>query len=335
MKKAVLLSICIATYNRPHAVKRLLESMVGQITPEVEVIVRDDSTTDETKRIVGKYGKLFPIAYIHGKKEGLDGAILFLTERAGGKYIWWLGDDTLVPDAVVHVASLLTQHPELSFVWVNHRFMPSGTLAVDLGGDRFFGRNEEVLEEIVGGLGFISATIIERVRALSGLVRARAYLGSAFVNLHLALHVLAQKAPSYFLQGPFLNSYPLTSEEIKAAILRGDILSKPSHAGTIRNDGFEVFGVTFRNIVLEFRDKFDRRSIRRILTRNFSHVWRGILVGWVGGWDSPHGKRFRLLRFYWSYSGAWVAFVCMLLPRPLVALLYRFYIRLRKVLRYV
>lgn len=328
--KTPLLSIGIATYNRPHAMKRLLESMTGQVIDGVEVLVRDDSTDNKTEEIVRHYGKLFPIEYFHGKKEGLDEAVLFLTERGSGKYMWWLGDDALMPGAISGITKFLLEHPDASFVWVNHLLMPSERLALDMGGDHFFCSNEEALEKIVGGLGFISATIFDRKLALPCFSKARLYNGSAFVNLYVILYVLSQHRPSYFLQGPFLRSYPLTSEEIKTAVLQGNVLSRSSRGDGIRNDGFEVFGVTFRKVVLEFRGAFKRTAIRKMISKNFSHVWKGILVGWVGGWDSPRGKRIRMLRYYWSHPGAWVALIFMILPRSLNSFLYRFYLVAKK-----
>ncbi len=36
-------------------------------------------------------------------------------------------------------------------------------------------------------------------------------------------------------------------------------------------------------------------------------TWRGVLVGWAGGWDSPAKKRALLLKHFWSFPEVWIA----------------------------
>ena len=47
-----LVSILIPTYNRPHYFKIALESALAQTYSNIEIIVGDDSTNNETEKLI-------------------------------------------------------------------------------------------------------------------------------------------------------------------------------------------------------------------------------------------------------------------------------------------
>ncbi len=50
------ISVCIATYNGEKYIKQQLESILSQLGPEDEVIISDDSSTDQTISVVKSFG---------------------------------------------------------------------------------------------------------------------------------------------------------------------------------------------------------------------------------------------------------------------------------------
>jgi abequosyltransferase len=83
---APLLSICIPTYNRARCLAALLDSIHAQKTDEVEIIVSDKASTDDTRAIVKKYPDI-----IYGrsvKNLGFDANVLRAVSLASGKYCW-------------------------------------------------------------------------------------------------------------------------------------------------------------------------------------------------------------------------------------------------------
>ena len=50
-----LVSVLIPTYNRPHYFEEALCSVLEQTYPNIEIIVGDDSTNDETEKVLQKY----------------------------------------------------------------------------------------------------------------------------------------------------------------------------------------------------------------------------------------------------------------------------------------
>lgn len=80
------LSILILTHNRPRLFKRCLESVLKQLTADVEVIVNNDSCDIEE----------IPhpqVTYHYYKPDTLCDIYKFLLERSTGEYIYYLEDD--------------------------------------------------------------------------------------------------------------------------------------------------------------------------------------------------------------------------------------------------
>jgi len=312
-----LLSICIPTYNQPDAIERLLRCIFLEVNQEIEIIVKDDSSNDDTAAVVQEYSSKFPIKYIRGQKEGLDTAILFLTKEASGKYVWWIGDDAVVSNGVRRVMAFLKKN-EPAFVFLNCIDANSGESQFHIGLDKKFKDGSEVLEEVLGGgLGFISATLFKRENAISGIESAKKYIGTAYVNLYLIYHVLSQNGGLYYMSEPVIINYPTNTEEVVRIVKKKD--------GTIQNQAFQVFGINFFNITKAFRSKFKNRAIRKIVSESFAYTWRGVLVGWVGGWDTPIGKRWQMFKVYWSFPEIWLAMTAFLMPFWLNKVLYKIY----------
>lgn len=100
------LSICIATYNRADYIGETLESIIPQVTDDVEIVIVDGASTDATGIVVGRYAEACrQIRYIllpvkGGFDHDYDQAVSF----ALGEYCWLFTDDDLLkPDAVASV----------------------------------------------------------------------------------------------------------------------------------------------------------------------------------------------------------------------------------------
>ena len=51
MNNQILLSVCVPTYNRPTQFRRMLIGLMPQLTDEIELVIRDDSPNNETKKV--------------------------------------------------------------------------------------------------------------------------------------------------------------------------------------------------------------------------------------------------------------------------------------------
>ena len=107
-----LLSICIATYNRAEFIGETLESIIPQITDEVEIVIVDGASTDNTQKVVHDYiQRSARIRYVLlPSNGGVDHDYNQVVELAQGEYCWLLTDDDLLkPDAI---STVLTEIPK-------------------------------------------------------------------------------------------------------------------------------------------------------------------------------------------------------------------------------
>ena len=112
-----LVSILIPTYNRPHYFELALGSALQQTYPNLEILIGDDSTNEETAHLVQrKYlQKHSNITYLKNPHTlGQFNNSLMLFEKAKGKYINFLMDDDLFyPEKIQKmIAYFQTDHNE-------------------------------------------------------------------------------------------------------------------------------------------------------------------------------------------------------------------------------
>ena len=95
-----LLTIAIPTWNRSACLMQLLELLVVQIIDrrQVEVIVSDNASTDNTQHVVCSFQRRgAPITYIRNQENvGAENNVVQCFEQARGEYVWILGDDDLI-----------------------------------------------------------------------------------------------------------------------------------------------------------------------------------------------------------------------------------------------
>jgi abequosyltransferase len=104
----VRLSICIPTYNFGEFIGETLESILTQAGNEVEVVIGDGASTDNTEEVVKRYQSRFPnlFYYRFNKKGGIDLDLAKTVELSRGDYCWLMSsDDVLKPTAVQRVLS--------------------------------------------------------------------------------------------------------------------------------------------------------------------------------------------------------------------------------------
>lgn len=137
--KAIDLSFCIPTYNRARYLNCLLEvfyQSFDKFSFSFEIIISNNSSTDETDQVVEKFIDLLPIKYFKQDSNiGSSKNLKFATKQASGELFMYLADDDLFevnglnlsvekmlksPNAVVLYApwilkSLASEHNDIIF----------------------------------------------------------------------------------------------------------------------------------------------------------------------------------------------------------------------------
>lgn len=86
-----LVSIIIATKNRAFFLPKTLTAITGQDYPKTEVIIVDNDSTDDTRKVVSQY----PAQYIYCPKNGIGIARKTGGDNAQGEFIAFCDDDCI------------------------------------------------------------------------------------------------------------------------------------------------------------------------------------------------------------------------------------------------
>lgn len=114
---SVKVSICIPTYNQIEFLKKNLESIISQTFTNYEVIITDDSTSNEVEELVNQFFKLHPTKYIYHKNASSLGSPANWNKAislAKGEYIKILHHDDWFKekDSLEKFVSALDNHPK-------------------------------------------------------------------------------------------------------------------------------------------------------------------------------------------------------------------------------
>jgi len=94
----IRLSICMPTYNFGRFIGDSLNSIIRQATDEVEIVVVDGASTDNTAQVVRDFQARFPRLYYHrlDKRGGIDRDMACTVEVATGDYCWLFSSDDIM-----------------------------------------------------------------------------------------------------------------------------------------------------------------------------------------------------------------------------------------------
>src|ERR1051326_205992 len=89
-------SVIIPTYNSAHYLADAVESVLSQTFQDIEVLIIDDGSTDETETVIQRYGSL--VRCFRQRNSGVAVARNRGIEESRGEYVAFLdADDTWLP----------------------------------------------------------------------------------------------------------------------------------------------------------------------------------------------------------------------------------------------
>ena len=189
-RAAPMLTICIATYNRGKFIGATLDSILAQLAPEVELLVVDGASTDDTPEVMARYAARCPaLRYIReqvnsGVDQDYDKAVAY----ARGQYCWLMSDDDLLKPGAVHCVlaaidgkhDLIVANTEIWNADFSDRLLER---RLEISADIDYGKGERdrFFVATANQLCFIGCVVIRRE---FWLARDRAsYYGSLFIHV--------------------------------------------------------------------------------------------------------------------------------------------------------
>lgn len=115
--KPGLISVVIPCYNRAHIVRETLDSVLAQSYPDLEILIIDDGSTDNTWGVITTYNDS-RIRYFYQNNGGLSAARNTGLEVARGEFIAFVdSDDLWYPWKLAAQIEIFKRHPEVGLIW--------------------------------------------------------------------------------------------------------------------------------------------------------------------------------------------------------------------------
>ena len=114
----VKFSVIIPAWNAEKYLPRSLDSVLAQTYPALEVLVSDDESTDETRKVTESYGP--PVKYMWHEKSGCGGSRNFAIRHSQGDWMALLdADDEWLPNKLEVQARFIEKNPAIKWLGCN------------------------------------------------------------------------------------------------------------------------------------------------------------------------------------------------------------------------
>jgi len=120
-----LVSIVTPSYNQGKYLERTILSVLNQDYPNIEYIIMDGNSSDNSVEIIQKYAS--QLTYWQSKKDGgQTDAINQGFSKANGQIFAWINsDDTYEPHSISQAVDYLLNHPQAGMVYGDCNFIDS------------------------------------------------------------------------------------------------------------------------------------------------------------------------------------------------------------------
>ena len=118
-------SVIIPTYNRGEVLDQAVKSVLAQTYKNYELIVVDDGSTDNTSRILRKFGnKIRYFSKLHG---GVSSSRNFGLEKSEGSWVAFLdSDDYWLPEKLERQIQYVQEHQNILIVQTDEKWIRNG-----------------------------------------------------------------------------------------------------------------------------------------------------------------------------------------------------------------
>jgi len=160
-KKAALVSIILGVYNQEKYVRQAIESVLSQTYKEIELIIYDNGSTDNSRKVIDEYSSLDFVNVLFYKKNTYLGKVANdAINAATGDYVCFIaGDDYYFPQYIEkHLAVLEGLSEEYGVVYSGSYIdnEVTGEKFIDRG---LFNKSGDIFDELIEsqGVAFIHA----------------------------------------------------------------------------------------------------------------------------------------------------------------------------------
>lgn len=161
-----LVSIITPSYNQGDFIRETIESVLNQTYENIEYIVMDGGSTDNTVEILKEYEDR--IKWVSEKDDGQADAVNKGIKIAQGEIIGWLNsDDTYYPDAVATAVNEMMSHPDVDMIYGEGNYIDKNSNVTGRYNTKMYGY-DMLADEcfICQPTAFFTKSIVEKVGGL-------------------------------------------------------------------------------------------------------------------------------------------------------------------------
>lgn len=287
-----ILTIAIPTYNRAHLLIKTLESVIKQKTDEIEIIVSDNASTDNTQELMIEYENKGIIKYYRNKHNlGMDRNFLNCICKSHGQYIHLLSDDDMLLDGAIEKILQIIEKQSPDYIHLNSvtydkkKYNTKFKMAsrINIKKDFISECKEEYMKYIGIHITFLSASVIKRDNLKN--IQVKKYIGTYFLHAHIILNTLKGNNKKVVItQEPLIaskannsggyNLYQVWVREYKKLLLVTGVKSGFDYEKMLCQYRTDMKGI-IRNFILNFRinkNEFDLKQKYILVTETYRYL---------------------------------------------------------------
>ncbi len=208
------LTIAIPTFNRASILDKSLFTLLPQIdqfNTDIELIISDNASIDDTQFIISKHAEKFPKINLKSNLQpfntGYYGNFKKCRELSNGEYFWLLSDNEHINNNVIkYLLDNIIHNPKVAAFYLNNKYS-----TVEPHFFEFIENNIDVknifLQKNAYKLTLISAVIMLNYKNFDNLIFNR-YENNSFLGFMFLLNAMRKNKAIAVLEGPFFRSEP-------------------------------------------------------------------------------------------------------------------------------
>ena len=297
MADELLLTIAIPTYNGARTIARSLATILPELRPQVEVLVCDNASSDETLAVVREIVENDQrVRYVRNENNvGFDRNVDLSMQRARGAFVWIFSDDDIIcrVGAVEQVLQVIRSHPDVGAIFADSR-------------------HHIRLDFTDSGLCREGADFFRKSRFKCGLISSNIFRKSAWQSVDVARHFDSGWVHMGFLVEALarFHSYVICEELVAQMVLEDQVgVTRWGESGTFLRTGL--------NLVRIYRDMsgfgYDAATVRSAYMTIKGGYLKNIPLAKAKGLrvDTPLIRE--CIELYWTFPSFWLLDLPLLL----------------------
>lgn len=281
----MLISICIPHYNRAEYLMKVLDSIREQTYKNIEVIISDDCSKDDSEIKIPAYIKKVTVAGTHikfkyirqPKNLGYDANLRASLEAGTGDYLFILGNDDGLngSDAIQKLADHLKQfdYPEVAFC-NSMEYGIENSIHNRTNVTGVFGKGPETAIQLFRCFSFVAGIAYKKDSFRK--YNTSKHDGTVYVQMYLSTKIIADGGRVSAIKDPLVAAGVKIGEQ--KANSHMDILRERNKTIHEERGGLDrVFAVTLDGV----RDHIKPRELNRIIRKIYSQLYYYTYPFWL------------------------------------------------------